>query len=131
MLGRPWELEGRVEHGDQRGRTIGFPTANLGAGRVSAAALRRLCVQAGVDHGLNTVWTDGVANLGKRPTVDGVRELLEVHLFDFSGDLYGKHLRVRMIDFIRPEQKFESFDALKQQILTDAATARGILAAGA
>jgi riboflavin kinase/FMN adenylyltransferase len=130
VLGRPWELEGRVEHGDQRGRTIGFPTANLELGEYLRPRYGVYAIQAGVDHGPNTVWTNGVANLGKRPTVDGVRELLEVHLFDFSGDLYGKHLRVRMIDFIRPEQKFESFDALKQQILTDAETARGILATG-
>jgi riboflavin kinase/FMN adenylyltransferase len=130
VLGRPWEVEGRVEHGDQRGRTIGFPTANLELGEYLRPHYGVYAVQAGVDHGTHTVWTDGVANLGKRPTVDGLRELLEVHLFDFSGDLYGKHLRVRMIDFIRPERKFESFDALKQQILTDAAAARGILAAG-
>jgi len=131
VLGRPWELEGRVEHGDQRGRTIGFPTANLELGEYLRPRYGVYAVRAGVDHGPGTVWTDGVANLGKRPTVDGLRELLEVHLFDFSGDLYGKHLRVQMIDFIRPEQKFESFDALKQQILADAETARGILAAGA
>jgi riboflavin kinase / FMN adenylyltransferase len=127
VLGRPWELEGRVEHGDRRGRTIGFPTANLELGEYLRPRYGVYAVRAGVDHGPGTVWTDGVANLGKRPTVDGLRELLEVHLFDFSGDLYGKHLRVQMIDFIRPEQKFESFDVLKQQILMDADTARRIL----
>jgi riboflavin kinase / FMN adenylyltransferase len=127
VLGRPWEVEGRVEHGDQRGRTIGFPTANLELGEYLRPRYGVYAVRAGVDHGTHTVWTDGVANFGRRPTVDGLRELLEVHLFDFSDDLYGKHLRVQMIDFIRPEQKFESFDALKQQIIADAQSARNIL----
>ncbi|WP_158046595.1 bifunctional riboflavin kinase/FAD synthetase [Skermanella pratensis] len=129
VLGRPWELEGRVEHGDQRGRTIGFPTANLELGEYLRPRYGVYAVRAGIDQGAQTVWTDGVANLGRRPTVDGLKELLEVHLFDFTGDLYGRHLRVQMIDFIRPERKFESFDVLKQQILTDAETARGLLAA--
>ncbi|QQP90928.1 bifunctional riboflavin kinase/FAD synthetase [Skermanella sp. TT6] len=131
VLGRPWELEGRVEHGDQRGRTIGFPTANLELGEYLRPRYGVYAVRAGIDQGPQTVWTDGVANLGRRPTVDGLKELLEVHLFDFSGDLYGRHLRVQMIDFIRPERKFESFDALKQQILADAETARRLLAAEA
>jgi riboflavin kinase/FMN adenylyltransferase len=130
VLGRPWELEGRVEHGDQRGRTIGFPTANLELGEYLRPRYGVYAVRAGVDLGAQTVWTDGVANLGRRPTVDGLKELLEVHLFDFADDLYGKHLRVQMIDFIRPERKFESFDALKRQILMDAAEARRLLSAG-
>ena len=85
-------------------------------------------MRAGVASGEDTDWYDGVANLGVRPTVDGSRLLLETHLFDFDGDLYGKYLRVALVDYLRPEQKFESFEALKQQILTDSQDAREKLA---
>jgi riboflavin kinase/FMN adenylyltransferase len=127
VLGRPWEIEGRVEHGDQRGRTIGFPTANLELGEYQRPAYGVYAVRAGIDHGLRTVWHDGVANLGRRPTVGGLRELLEVHLFDFDGILYGRHLRVQIIEYLRPEQKFADFEALKQQIVRDAQQARQVL----
>ncbi|MBP2313215.1 bifunctional riboflavin kinase/FAD synthetase [Azospirillum soli] len=131
LLGSPWEVEGRVEQGDQRGRTIGFPTANVELGEYLRPAFGVYAVRAGVDHGPATVWHDGVANLGRRPTVGGTVERLETHLFDFSGDLYGQHLRVQLIDFIRPERKFASFDELKDQIVRDAEAARSILASPA
>jgi riboflavin kinase/FMN adenylyltransferase len=127
ILGRPWEIEGRVEPGFRRGRTIGFPTANLGLEGYLRPALGVYAVRAGVDQGPRTVWRDGVANLGRRPTVGGTGELLEVHLLDVAEDLYGRHLRVRLIDFIRPERKFDGLDALKAQIAEDAARARQIL----
>jgi riboflavin kinase / FMN adenylyltransferase len=127
ILGRDWEIEGRVEHGEKRGRTIGFPTANVLLGDYLRPAFGVYAVRAGVDAGAATVWHPGVANLGRRPTVGGLTERLEVHLFDFSGDLYGRHLRVRMVDFIRPEMRFEGLDALKAQIAQDAARARAIV----
>ncbi len=136
LLGRPFEIEGEVIHGDQRGRTIGFPTANLKIGDYIRPAYGVYAVRAGVETGRpgEAMWIDGVANLGKRPTVDGLKELFEIHLFDFERDLYGTHLRVALIEFIRPEQKFDSFDALKAQIELDGRKARLILdtrAAGA
>ena len=123
------EIEGRVETGDKRGRLLGFPTANLGLGDYLHPALGVYVVKAGIDEGRETHWLDGVANLGVRPTVGGTRVQLEVHLFDFASDLYGRHLRVALIDFIRPEQKFAGLDALTAQIAADAAKARTILAA--
>ena len=100
LLGRPWEIEGRVEHGDERGRQLGFPTANIGLGDYLRPAFGVYAVEAGIDLGAATEWYPGVANLGRRPTVAGQVERLEVHLFDFEGDLYGRHLRVRLIDFL-------------------------------
>ena len=129
LLGRPWEIEGRVETGDKRGRLLGFPTANVALADYLLPALGVYAVKAGIDEGRGTRWIDGVANLGRRPTVGGTRVQLETHLFDFSGDLYGRHLRVALIDFIRPERKFESLDALKAQIAADSAEARLRLAA--
>ncbi|AWK86449.1 bifunctional riboflavin kinase/FAD synthetase [Azospirillum thermophilum] len=127
VLGRAWEIEGRVLHGDKRGRTIGFPTANLELGEYLRPAFGVYAVRAGVDRGAATVWHKGVANLGARPTVGGSVERLEAHLFDMSEDLYGQHLRVQLIEFLRPERKFAGFDELKQQIGRDAADARRIL----
>ncbi|WP_207482106.1 bifunctional riboflavin kinase/FAD synthetase [Arenibaculum pallidiluteum] len=127
VLGRHWEIEGRVETGFQRGRTIGFPTANIGLDGHLRPAFGVYAVQAGIDQGLGTVWRDGVANIGLRPTVGGTTELLEVHLFDMAEDLYGRHMRVRLVDFLRPERKFDGLDALKAQIAQDAARARAIL----
>jgi riboflavin kinase/FMN adenylyltransferase len=81
-----------------------------------------------VDSGNGLQWIGGVANLGMRPTVGGTRVQLEVHLFDYSGDLYGRHLRVALLGFIRPEMKFSGLDALKAQIAADSDTARRMLA---
>ena len=125
ILGRPWEIEGRVVHGDKRGRTIGFPTANLGLEDFLRPASGVYAVRVMVDG----VWLPGVANFGHRPTFDKTDELLEVHILDFSGDLYGRHLRVQMVDFIRPEQKFAGPEALKDQIMRDVSSARTRLAA--
>jgi riboflavin kinase / FMN adenylyltransferase len=126
LLGRPWQIDGEVVRGAQLGRSMGFPTANL---RIDPAVLRPrygvYVVRASVD---GVTWHGGVTNIGRRPTVDGVRELVEVHLFDFAGDLYGQELRVDLLNFLRPEQRFPNLDALKQQIATDAAAARGLLA---
>lgn len=122
LLGRPWEVEGVVAHGDKRGRTIGFPTMNIYMGDLVRPALGVYTVKAMFEDGDR--WIPGVANLGVRPTVDGQDERLEVHLFDFDRDVYDKRVRVQFLRFIRPEKKFESFDALKAQIAADAEAAR-------
>ncbi len=129
LLGHYWEVEGRVEHGDARGRTIGFPTANFALGEYQRPAVGVYAVRAGVDLGGATQWHNGVANFGRRPTFDKTDEVLEVHLLDASLDLYGKHLRVALIDFLRPEMKFSGLAALKAQIEADAQAARDLLAA--
>lgn len=129
LLGRPWEIDGRVERGDQRGRTIGFPTANLLLDHYLRPAAGVYAVRAGIEEGGRTLWHDAVANFGRRPTFGGTDLRLEVHLFDFAGDLYGRHLRVALIEHLRPEQKFPGIDALKAQIAADAARARAVLAA--
>lgn len=127
LLGRYWEIEGRVEHGDKRGRTIGFPTANLPYRDYLHPRKGVYAVRAGVDRGADTVWHSGVANFGNRPTFDKKDILLEVHLFDFAEDLYAKHLRVALVDFLRPEMKFDGLEALKAQIAADGAAARRLL----
>jgi riboflavin kinase/FMN adenylyltransferase len=129
MLGRPFEIEGRVEMGDQRGRTIGFPTANLRLGDYLRPAGGVYAVRVEIEEETPRRWHDGVANLGTRPTLGGTDLRLEAHLFDFAGDLYGKHLRVALIEHLRPERKFAGLAELKTQIAADAARARAILAA--
>jgi len=132
LLGRFWEIDGRVATGDRRGRTIGFPTANLGLDDYLQPAFGVYAVRVcgdGPDDPLAGHTADGVANLGLRPTVGGLVPRLEAHLFDTDLDLYGRHLRVALVDFIRPECKFAGIDALKAQIAEDAAQARAILAA--
>jgi riboflavin kinase / FMN adenylyltransferase len=132
LLGRYWEIDGRVAEGDRRGRTIGFPTANLDLDDYLRPAFGVYAVRVsgdGPDDPLAGRTIGGVANLGLRPTVGGLEPRLEAHLFDVETDLYGRHLRVSLIDFIRPERKFAGLDALKAQIAEDAARARTILAA--
>jgi riboflavin kinase/FMN adenylyltransferase len=128
VLGRFFELEGRIEHGDARGRQLGFPTANIHLGEFLRPATGVYAIRAGLDVGQNTVWHDGVANFGRRPTFHADDDvILEAHLFDFSGDLYGKHLRVQLIERLRDEQKFDGLSALKAQIAKDCEKAREIL----
>ncbi|MYD75069.1 MAG: bifunctional riboflavin kinase/FAD synthetase [Gammaproteobacteria bacterium] len=126
LLGRRFDIVGKVQHGDRRGRQWGFPTLNL--------PFRRKPPMTGVfavrvDLG-DTRQHRGVANLGTRPTVDGMRTLLEVHLFDFDEQVYGCRVRVEFVEKIRDECRFGSFDALKAQIARDCETAQGILSAG-
>lgn len=128
LLGRLWEIEGRVLPGDQRGQTIGFPTANIDPGEYVQQARGVYAVRVGVATGGKTQWYDGVANHGVRPTVDGSRLLLEAHLFDFAGDLYGKYLRVAFVEYLRGERKFDSLEALKRQITADSQQAHEKLA---
>lgn len=128
LLGRFWEIEGRVEHGDARGRTIGFPTANVALGELLRPATGVYAVRTGIDKGHETVWHDGVANFGRRPTFDRQTLLLEVHLFDTTQDLYGTHLRVALVDHLRGERRFSGIEELRQQIERDSVEARRILA---
>jgi len=116
LLGRPYRMSGRVAHGSKLGRTIGFPTANLFLHRKKTPVDGVYAVEM---FGINGEPVAGVANVGTRPTVDGTRSLLEVHLFDFNREIYGAHVDVDFLMKIREERKFESFDALKQQILKD------------
>jgi riboflavin kinase/FMN adenylyltransferase len=129
LLGRFWEIDGRVERGDQRGRAIGFPTANIFLQDYLRPAGGVYAVRAGIAEGGETRWHDAVANFGTRPTLGGSDLRLEVHIFDYAGDLYGRHLRVQLIDYLRPERKFPGLDALQAQIAADAAQARSLLKA--
>ncbi len=129
LLGHAWAVEARVEHGDARGRTMGFPTANMHLGHCLAPAFGVYAVRVNILEGDRAVARhDGVANFGIRPMYQVNVPLLETHLFDFDGDLYGKYLSVELIRYIRPEAKFPSLDALIAQIAADAAKARTILA---
>lgn len=124
LLGRPYTMEGRVVHGDKRGRTIGFPTANINLHRRVSPVRGVYAVRA---HGLGPEGWPGVANIGTRPTVDGLSARLEVHLFGFDRQIYGRHLEVELALRLRDEKKFDSFEALKAQIQRDAEAARAYL----
>jgi riboflavin kinase/FMN adenylyltransferase len=128
LLGHWWTIDGRIEEGDQRGRTIGFPTANLPIDNLLEPKLGVYAVRARIEDGSYKGRHDGVANIGIRPTVGAEHVLFEVHLLDFSGDLYGRHLHAEIVEFIRPERKFNGLEALKAQIAKDADEARRILA---
>jgi len=129
LLGRPWEIEGRVQHGDKRGRTIGFPTANITLGEMLEPAHGIYAVRAGIDAGPATEWWDGAAYVGRRPTVtEGTPGVLfETHLLDVDPELYGEHLRVQVHAFVRGDWAFDGLDALKHQIARDCASARAAL----
>ncbi len=134
-LGRPYSISGKVIHGEKRGRSIGFPTANLPLLRcntpvtgVFAVVVRILCEHVTRNSAdTNESYFFGVANIGHRPTVKGIKPQLEVHIFDFDEMLYGKSLVVELHHKIRDERKFESFDALRIQIGLDAQAAKSWL----
>jgi riboflavin kinase / FMN adenylyltransferase len=124
LLGDPYFVEGVVIHGDKRGRGLGFPTANIAldpSNRLRHGVYAVTLAARGVVH-------RGVASFGRRPTFDDGAPLLEVHVFDFSGDLYGEMVEVVFYEFLRGEAKFESIDALIVQMHEDAARAKEILA---
>ena len=123
LLGAPWFVSGEVIHGEKRGRDLGFPTANI-----------RLDASCGLKHGIYAVRVDiggarhdGVASFGVRPMFDNGAPLLEVFLFDFDGDLYGRTVDVAFIGWVRHEQKFSSVDALTRHMMADVAQARDAL----
>ena len=115
-----------VEHGDKRGRELGWPTANLQLGSYLRPAYGIYAARIALDDGSEH---DGVASLGVRPMFSPPKELLEAVLFDFDGDLYGKTIEVGLLDYLRPEMNFDTLDALKAQMDADAAEARRLLAA--
>jgi len=124
LLGRFWEIEGVVESGDRRGRELGFPTANLRLGETLHPVYGIYAAQALIDGR----WRDCVVSIGVRPTVNDRGVLVEAHVFDYSGDLYGRTLRLRLVDYLRPEAKFADLDALTRQIAADCREARARLA---
>ncbi len=131
VLGRRYAFSGTVREGDKRGRTIGFPTANVEdvAELVPKDGVYAVTVDTLDDAGVPTPLGRGVMNVGVRPTVDGSgRRTQEVHLFDFDGDLYGRTLRVHLAAHLRDEKKFDGLDALKAQIAADATAAKKALA---
>jgi riboflavin kinase / FMN adenylyltransferase len=125
LLSRDYAIEGVVQNGDARGRELGYPTANLVLGDYQRPKYGIYAVRAILDDGSEH---PGVANLGVRPTFDPPQELLETHLLDFSGDLYGRRMEVALHAFIRAELKFESVDALVEEMRKDEAAARRLLA---
>ena len=126
LLTRPFAIEGGVEHGDKRGRELGFPTANLAMGDYLRPRFGVYAVRGRLPDGR---MVDGVANLGTRPMFDPPKELLEPWFFDFDGDLYGQTIEVALIAFLRDETTFDGLDALKAQIMRDAEAAKAALAA--
>ncbi len=122
-------LEGMVVHGDARGRTLGFPTANMEFSGEGLPAFGVYAVRVRGKDGSVPLLHDGVASFGIRPMFRTSAPLLETHLFDFQGDLYGRVLAVELVAWLRPEVKFSGLEALVAQIAADAAQARHILAA--
>jgi len=125
LLGKPYRILGRVIHGNKLGRTIGFPTANVRLHRQVNPVKGVYAVKVRLKSG---EIFNGVANMGKRPTINGTIQLLEVHLFDFSQNIYGQMVEVEFCHKIRDEIKFPSFEALKAQIEQDVKTAKAFFA---
>jgi riboflavin kinase/FMN adenylyltransferase len=121
LMTRPFAIEGVVEHGDKRGRTIGYPTANISLGNYLRPRFGIYAVRGRLADGRVV---EGAANLGIRPTFEPAKELLEPYFFDFDGDLYGQAIEVELVSFLRPEAKFDGVEALKAQMDMDCAEAR-------
>ncbi|MEN7341564.1 MAG: bifunctional riboflavin kinase/FAD synthetase [Pseudomonadota bacterium] len=124
LLDRPYVLTGRVVHGQQLGRTLGFPTANIRLKRRVAPVSGVFAVRVLIDG----AWHEGVASIGTRPTVNGEGVLLEVFVFDFASDLYGRYLDVELVDQLRGEEKFDSLDEMTMQMHRDVSDAKTALA---
>jgi riboflavin kinase / FMN adenylyltransferase len=126
MLGSPWVADGVVESGERNGRKLGFPTANLQLGELIHPKHGVYAVRARIEG--EAGWRAGVANFGRTPTT-GLRDpLLETHIFDFAGDIYGKRLEVQLVAYLRPEKKFDTLELMVEQMHADSAEARAILA---
>ena len=128
MLSRPFALSGRVLQGDKRGRTIGFPTANIALTDQLHPAFGVYAIGAKIGEGHDVRYCDGVANIGIRPTVNDRGVLAEAHLFDFQDDIYGQRIEIALQGYVRAEMKFENLDALRAQIQKDTQTAKDLLA---
>jgi riboflavin kinase / FMN adenylyltransferase len=125
-LGRPWSMRGRVQPGKRLGARLGFPTANVPLERRRAPVAGIFAVRV---HGVDDAARAGVASLGTRPTIGGTEALLEAHVFDFDGDLYGREIEVEFVARLRDEERFATLEALTAQMERDAAAARRILKA--
>ncbi len=121
LLGRPYSMEGRVVYGDKRGRLMGFPTANIYLHRAIPPVQGVYIVRM---QNIAEKSLPGVANVGIRPTIGGTRSLLEVHLFDFNQDIYGRHVKVEFVEKLRNEQRYPNLNLLIEQIAKDAKAAR-------
>jgi riboflavin kinase/FMN adenylyltransferase len=128
LLGRPYRMSGKIVRGDNVGRTLGYPTANVDLRRRQSAVMGVFAVRV---HGLSGGVRDAVASVGSRPTFDGTIPILEVHLFDFDEDIYGEYIHVDFIGWLREQQKFEEVDELVAQMHVDADNAKTVLAASA
>jgi riboflavin kinase/FMN adenylyltransferase len=125
LLGRDYRMSGRVAHGAKLGRQLGFPTANIHLHRRFTPLQGIFAVEV---YGLDQEPLPAVASLGNRPTVDGTRTLLEVYIFDFNQEIYGRHIQVSFLHKLRDEEKYDTLDALKQQIDRDVQNARDFFA---
>ena len=128
MLGHLHRIEGEVIHGEKRGRELGFPTANMELSGLHLPRFGVYAVKVDVLTGPHSGSYMGASSLGVRPMFDGEVPNIETFLFDFKGDLYGHHLSIALVDFLRPEMKFDGLDALITQMDADCAKAREILA---
>jgi riboflavin kinase/FMN adenylyltransferase len=124
LLTRPFAIRGTVQHGDKRGRELGYPTANMALADYQRPAYGIYAVRVRLPDGSERA---GVASLGVRPTFEPPVELLETYLFDWSGDLYGQEIEVALHHYLRPEQRFEGLEALVRQMEGDEAQARSLL----
>ena len=122
-LGRHWHMTGLIVKGDKRARKINFPTANVLPGKHIIPRKGVYCIEAYIKNQKYL----GISNFGERPTVNGSKLLLETHIFNFSEEIYGNELTVRFLTFIRPEEKFDNFELLTEQIKKDIKTARNYL----
>lgn len=133
LLGRYWEIEGRVTHGHKRGHGLGYPTANIELGEILRPAFGVYAVRVAFDRQAGssdsrTTWYPAVANIGIAPMFENSAPTLEAFIFDFDRDIYGEHMRVALVDYLRPEQKFEDLEGLKRQMAGDCERARATLA---
>ena len=126
LLGRSYSMSGRVIEGEKVGRRLGFPTANVNLKRRQSAVLGIFAARV---RGLSDTALDAVASVGTRPTFDGTKPILEVHIFDFDENIYGRHIEVDFIQRLRDERRFENADALVEQMHHDSRQARAVLAA--
>lgn len=126
LLGRPYSMSGKVIRGENVGRKLGFPTANVNLQRRQSAVMGIFAVRV---RGLGRKPLDAVASVGTRPTFDGTKPILEVHIFDFDEDIYGRYIQVDFIERLRDERRFASADALVEQMHRDSQQARDVLAA--
>lgn len=126
LLGRPYRMSGKIVRGEEVGRTLGYPTANVDLRRRQSPVIGIYAVRV---HGLGGGPVDGVASVGARPTFNGTKPLLEVHLFDFDRDIYGRYIHVDFIAWLRNQQKYGEIDDLVAQMHVDADNARSVLAA--